>query len=278
MKRCKPKIRTVDLFVVLFIGFLNLTPMIWALLTSLKTEQDIYAYPIKVFNFIPTLGHYRFILNNRFGQAFMNSILYSVVAIVCSIAVASMAGYAFSRYKSKFMSFLFVLVVFGIPLASGSNALIIPNYIVFTKFGIVNKFYTLPLIYITYNLPMAIWIALGGIRSIPYEIEEAAIIDSCSKRYIIFNLIPRMNKPALACAALFVFIGAWNEYIVSAVLITSPQYRAIQVAVYDFMGYFGFQWGPLMAATILALLPILVLFSFLGRQLISGMTAGAVKG
>jgi ABC-type glycerol-3-phosphate transport system permease component len=130
-------------------------------------------------------------------------------------------------------------VVFGIPLAVGSSALIVSNYIIFAKLGIVNKLITMPLIYTTYYLPMVTWICLGGLRSIPLAIEEAAIIDGCSKTYIIFNLIPRLNKPALACGALFIFVGGWNEFIVPSVLVTSPHLRAIQVATYYFMGFYG---------------------------------------
>ena len=267
-----------DTAIIIIILIVNLTPLVWAFLTSFKTEREINSYPIKIINFNYTLENYFYVYGNRFLEAFTNSILYSLAAIIICVLLASMASYAFSRYKTRLMNFLFYLVVLGIPLSIGSSALIIPNYTFFAKFGIINKFYTLPLVYIAYNLPMAIWITLGGIRMIPYEIEEAAIIDGSSRAYIIFNMIPRLNKPALACAALFVFIGSWNEFIVSAVLINSPRYRAIQVAVYEFMGYFGLQWGPLMASTTLALIPIIILFSFLGRQLISGLTAGATKG
>jgi ABC-type glycerol-3-phosphate transport system permease component len=268
----------LNAMLVIAIALVNFVPILWALLTSLKTEQDIYSYPVKIFNFQPVIENYIYVLKTRFPASWLRSIMYAIAAIIVCIVLSSMAGYAFSRFKNKLMTLLFALVIFGIPLAVGSSALIVPNYIVFSKFGLVNKIFTLPLVYITYNLPMAIWITLGGIKSIPAEIEEAAIIDGCRQSYIIFNLMPSLNKPALASAALFVFIGAWNEFIVSAVLITSPQFRSIQVAVYEFLGYFGRQWGPLMASTILALVPIIVLFSFLGKQLISGLTAGAIKG
>jgi multiple sugar transport system permease protein len=269
--------RLINAVIIAVVAVINLTPIVWSLLTSFKSERDIYAYPMKIFNFKPTLANYVYVYGNRFGEALINSVWYALAAITICVGLAAMASYAFSRYKNKWMSALFTLVVFGIPLSIGSNALIVPNYIVFAKIGLVNKAFTLPLVYIAYNLPMSIWIAIGGMRAIPIEIEEAAILDGCSKRYIIFNLILRLNRPALACAALFVFIGSWNEFIVSAVLINSPEFRAIQVAVYDFLGYFGYQWGPLMASTVLALIPILILFSFLGRQLISGLTAGATK-
>ena len=269
---------TIDCLIIAIIAVVNLFPFVWALMTSFKTESDVFSYPIKFFNFVPVLENYVHVLKTRFPASWLRSIAYALSAIVICLALSSMAGYAFARYKNRLMSFLFTLIVFGIPLAVGSSALIVPNYIIFAKFRIINKFFTLPLIYTVYNLPMAIWIALGGIRSIPIEIEEAAIIDGCKQSYIIFNIIPKLNKPALASAALFVFIGAWNEFIVSAVLITSQQFRSIQVAIYEFLGYYGRQWGPLMASTILGFIPIIVLFSFLGRQLISGLTAGATKG
>ncbi len=269
-----------DPIVIAIVAVLNLSPFAWSLLTSFKSDRDIYVFPIKITGFSPTIANYQYVLHGgHFFGTMLLTIGYCLAAIVACIVLASLASYAFARYRGRMMSFLFAsIVIFGIPLVVGSSALIVSNFIVFSKMGIVNKIFSLPLIYTAYFLPMSIFICLGGMRNIPTSIEEAAIIDGCSRSYIIFNLIPRLNRPALACAALFVFVGAWNEFIVSSVLITSPQLTSIQVAVFNFAGFYGISYGPLMTATALSLVPLIVIFSFLGRQLISGLTAGAVKG
>ena len=189
-----------------------------------------------------------------------------------------LAAYGLYRCRFRGRKLLFYIIVAGIPLATGSAALLIPNYIYFTNIGITDKIYTLPLLYAGYNLPMCIWILRGGLESIPIELEEAAAIDGCSRLYIIFRLVPRLNRPAMASAAIFIFIGAWNEFIVSSVMINSSALRPVQMAIYDYMGYFGIEWGPLTAAASFAIVPVLIIFTFLGKYLVSGMMQGSVKG
>lgn len=155
--------------------------------------------------------------------------------------------------------------------------MVVPNYTFFSAIGMANKWYTLPIIYIAYNLPMAIWILMGGMESVPIEIDEAAKIDGASRWYILFRVILPLLLPSLACAALFIFLGAWNEFVVSSVLVSSGNLYPIQVNIYNYMGFYGIQWGPLCAAATAAVIPVLIVFAFLGRLLISGLTAGAVK-
>ena len=124
---------------------------------------------------------------------------------------------------------------------------------------------------------MAIWVLRGGIEAVPVEIEEAATVDGCSKARIIFGIIPRLILPSIAASALFIFIGSWNEFIVSSVLVDNPALRPVQTAIYNYLGFFGQEWGPLCASATFAILPILIVFTFLGKLMVSGLTAGSVK-
>ena len=112
----------------------------------------------------------------------------------------------------------------------------------------------------------------------PYEIEESAAIDGCSQFYVVTRLIPPMLKPSFAAASIFIFIGSWNEYITTSVMVNGEKFKNIQMAIYDYLGVFGQEWGPLTAAATVAIVPILIVFTVLGKQLVSGLTAGAVKG
>lgn len=256
---------------------INLAPFLWGVSTSLKTTRDINVYPPQIFNFSPTFEHYQSVLGSNFLQAMFNSIWYSLLAIVVCIVCAHIFAYAFSRFNFRGKKILFYIILSGIPLSLGSAALVVPNFLLFAKLNMVNQWYTLPLLYVAYNLPMSCWILIGGLESVPVSVEEAAMIDGANRRYIIFQLIPFMTLPTIACAALLTFIGAWNEYIVSSVLVNSTALYPIQVNIFSYLGYFGREWGPLMASSILAVIPILIVFSFLGKLLISGLTAGAVK-
>jgi len=274
----KRALRGILVFIVFIIVLtINLVPFLWGASTSLKTARELMIYPPKFINFTMSWEHYITVLKGSFSQAAVNSIIYSIVSVVLGLICAILSGYAFARYAFKGKKTLFYLILSGIPLAMGSAAMVVPNYMLFSVLGMNNRWFTLPLIYAAYNVPMAVWIMTGGVLSVPYAIEEAAQIDGSSKWYIIFCLVPRMCLPTLACAALMIFIGAWNEYTVSSVLVNTQKLYPIQVSIYNYIGYFGREWGPLTAAATLAVIPILIVFTFLGKLLISGLTAGAIK-
>ncbi len=255
----------------------NLVPFLWAFLTSIKTTEGINTFPPKFIGFTATLEHYKLVMDSNFPIALRNSIFYSAVTIIVCIICAIMFAYAFTRCKFRGKKLFFYIILFGIPLSMGSAALVVPNYLLFSYVHLINKWYTMPLILVAYNLPMACWVMIGGMDSVPNAIDEAAKIDGASMPYIIFYLIPRLCTPSIACAALLTFIGAWNEYLVASVLITSQNLYPIQVSVYNYLGFFGREWGPLMASSLMAVIPILLVFTVLGKLLISGLTAGAVK-
>lgn len=257
---------------------LTLTPVIWGILTSFKAGNDIAVYPPKIINFSATIDNYRTILNGGILRAFSTSLFYTISAIVISLFFGMLAAYGMKRYRFRGRVLLFYAVLTGIPLASGSAALVISNYVFFSKLGMIDKWYTLVLIYSVYHLPMTIWILKGGLDNIPFEIEEAATVDGCSRPYIIFYLIPKLNSPAMASVAILTFIGTWNEFIVASVMINTSNLRPLQVVIYNFIGYFGLQWGPLCAASTVSIVFLLIVFIILGKQLVSGLTQGSVKG
>jgi len=270
------KVSLEYIFAILF-GIFNMIPVFWGIITSIKPLREISRIPPRLTGFAPTLSHYITVLNGPFIESILNSLLYAILAILMGVILGYLAAYGFARRKFPLKGLLFFIVVVGIPLSGGSSVLLIPNYLYLLKLRLTNHWYTLPLIYAAYNMPMAIWLLIAGVKAVPIEMEEAANIDGVSQFYIVSWLIPPLIKPSLAAAALFIFIGSWNDYITASVMV-SGNLKAIQQAIYEYMGYFGIEWGRLTAAATLAILPILAVFTFAGRQLVSGLTAGAVKG
>ena len=277
-KSRKRAYKFVSCIMLLLLIFATVLPIFWCIITSLKTPQDISAYPPKVFNFTVTWDNYIQVFSQGFLKSAWNSVVYSGLTILACLVLGYLAAYGFERRRFPLKTLLFYIVVIGIPLSTGSSVLLIPNYLMMMKLHLTNSWYTLPLLYTAYNLPLVIWMLISGIRGLPYEIEEAARIDGCSQAYIITRLIPPMIRPSFAAAALFAFFGAWNEFITASVMVNGYELKTIQMAIYDYIGFFGQQWGPLCAAATLAIIPILLVFTFLGKQLVSGLTAGAVKG
>ena len=259
------------------IWIVTVFPFLWGVLTSLKPARELMMYPPRILGSRISLEHYRTVLSGSFTQAALNSILYNAVTVALCAVFALLAGYAMTRFHFRGKKAVFYLVVFAIPLSMGSAALVVPNYVMLSAVGMVNRWITLPLIYVTYNLPMAVWIFIGAMQNVPYAVEEAAQIDGASRWHIIFIMVPRLCLPVIACASLLTFIGAWNEFTISSVLVNSQKLYPIQVSIYNYIGYFGREWGPLTAAASLAVVPVLVVFTCLGKLLISGLTLGAVK-
>jgi ABC-type glycerol-3-phosphate transport system permease component len=218
------------------------------------------------------------IIADGFLRSVLNSAFYCAVAMVLGVLVGFLAAYGLQRFNFMFKQPIFYSIVACIPLSIGSAALLIPNYVFMSRLGMIDKWYTLAILFTAYNLPMAVWILRSGVAGVPYEIEESAMIDGCSRPRTMFRMVFRLMLPSVASAALFIFIGAWNEFIVAAVMMNSKSLMPVQVAIYNYLGYFGQQWGPLTAAASLAVIPSLIIFTILGRALVSGLTQGAVKG
>ncbi len=275
--RARTILIAVEILVFTLFLVLNIVPVFWGILTSFKSTRDIAAFPPRLIGFQAVLVHYQRVIQGGLFQALIVSIRNSLITIVFGALIAALTAYGFDRYRFRFRKALFFCVVLGIPLSVGSSALLIPNFLYMANLGLTNRLVTLPLLYITYNLPMAIWILKGNMEAIPVSIDESARIEGCGDFYIFFRLILPLAKPALAASSLFLFIGSWNEFITSSVMVDSPHLRPIQLAIYNYLGYFGREWGPLTASATIAIIPIILIFSILSKLLISGLTQGSVK-
>lgn len=257
---------------------LNLIPLFWGILTSIKPEAAILTTPPQLVGFTPTLEHYQRVFGGGIAGAVGISLFYALSAVAMALVFALPAAYAFDRMRFRGRQALFLLVVASIPLSLGAAALLIPNYVYFVRLGLVNTPFALPLIYAAHQLPMAIWIVKGTIEAIPQELDEAAVIDGASRFAILWHVMLPLSRPALGAAGTLAFVGAWNEFVAGSVMVDSPWLRPVQPLIYSYIGFFGREWGPLTAASAISIVPILIIFALLGRLIVSGLTQGAVKG
>ncbi|MCO5090992.1 carbohydrate ABC transporter permease [Bosea sp. (in: a-proteobacteria)] len=260
------------------LAVLNLMPLIWGVLTSFKSPPDLFRFPPTLFGFTPTLENYQRVIESGFLGNMRVSLFYSGTTVAATLVLALPAAYAFDRFDFPLRQPLFMLVVASIPLSLGAAALLIPNYLYFSRLGLTNAWYTLPLILTAHQLPMAIWIMKGTIEGIPRELDEAAVADGASHFEVLRFVILPLTKPAFGAAGVLTFVASWNEFVAGSVMVDSPALRPIQPAIYNFIGFFGREWGPLTASATLAILPILIAFALLGRLIVSGLTKGSVKG
>ncbi len=263
---------------IVVVAVFNLLPLLWGILASFKPVHQLVSYPPTLFDFDATLEHYERVVESSFLVGVRNSALYSIGSMAIALSAGALAAYGFDRFEFRAKGALFLLIVACIPLAIGSAALLVPKFLYFTTFGMANKWYTLPLIYGVHSLPIAIWTIKGSMEGIPRELDEAAYIDGASTFQVLWQVVLPLCKPAIGAAALLVFIHAWNEFLAGSVMVDSNDLKPIQPLLYQYIGFFGREWGPLTAAATIAVLPIFFIYALFGRLLVSGLTHGATKG
>ena len=263
---------------VALIAVVNLLPVLWGVATSFKPDQEILAPQPRLWGFDATTMHYYTVISGNFGQAFVTSLGYGVLSMALAVLLASVTAYALDRLRFRFRQVVFYVIVACVPLSIGAAILVVPTYIYFTALGLGNQWFTLPIVYLALNLPLATWVMKGAVEAVPTELDQAAKLDGLASLGILFRVILPLCRPGIFAAGMLVFVGAWSEFLAGTVLVQSASLRPVQVAIYTYITSFGRAWGPLTAAAILAVLPILVLLFILGRHMVSGLARGSVKG
>jgi len=251
-------------------------PVIWGLLTSFKTERDVLAYP-PVWLFKPTLDNYREVL---FGtSSILPNLWSSVVLATCStlltMLIAVPAAYALARlrYPGKKATGFYVLATQMLPPVG----LIIPYYLVLQKVGMLDTYSGLVAIYLTFSLPFAVWLMVSYFEDVPFEMEEAALLDRAGRlRALWYVVLPQVGG-GIAVTTVFVFLNAWNEFLF-AVVLGGNNVRPVTVAMFNFISVEQTQWARLAAAAMLAMAPVILIGLFAQRHIVKGLTVGAVKG
>lgn len=255
----------------------SLAPYLWTLFTSFKTERELYQFPVTYLPKVPTIINYvNVFTQNPFGRFLLNSAIVTVLSTVLCLFIASLAAYAFARLKFRGREPLLVglLVVAMIPLIT----LIVPLYILVRNLGLLNTYWGLIAPYVTYSLPVAIFILTAFFREIPPELEEAALIDGCTRLNTLWRIIAPLAAPGFITAGIIVFVYTWNEFLIAMTLTSTTGVRTITVGIALYRGEFTFPWGVISAAVALATVPIMALILLGQRLVIRGLTAGAVKG
>ena len=226
----------------------------------------------------PTLENYFNIFTViNFGQGFRNSIWIAVIVTALSIAISISAAYAFARYTfpGRTVLILFLLVVYMIP----GIVLLMPMMVIFRTLGLMNTFAALILAEATHSVPFAIWLLMNYFASLPRDLEDAGLVDGCTRLGALVRIVLPLAVPGILAAALFVFIGSWNNFLFAFMLTSGERVRTLPVLLRIFVGGdSGVDRGTVMAGAVLTTLPVALLFLFFQRYLISGLAAGAVKG
>ena len=254
-----------------------LFPFYWVLITSFKTTNQISQRQSIFWPDPPTLNQYQeLIFGSRFLVWLGNSVLVATLATIISVAIAALAAYALTRLKFLGAGLLTtaILITYLLP----GTLIFIPLYQTLSDMGLINSYGALLVTYPTFLVPFATWVLIGYFRSIPVELEEAAMIDGASRLYAFIRITLPLAAPALLSVALFAFTNAWNEFLFAFVFITSESLRTLPIGLQSMVVGDILPWGELMAASLLTAIPVAILYMYAQRFLVGGLTVGAVKG
>ncbi|WP_349672454.1 carbohydrate ABC transporter permease [Lacrimispora sp.] len=277
----KTKKRLIRIFnvniplVVLFI--ITIFPLYWTIVTSLKPENQIMKLPLKYWPSPITFDNYKYIWNNMgFDVYFWNSVMVTVISTVVCTVVSLFGGYAIARYpyKGKKLTYLILLVSQMFP----GVVLMIPLFEIFKNMGIVNSPYSLILTYTTVRIPFCMIMISGFVAGVSPALEEAAQIDGCSVLGAITKIVVPTIAPGLVAAGAFAFVSSWNEYVYAFCFLSSERYFTLPIGLKLMKGEFSVAYGSLAAGCVMALIPVILLFAYIQKYLVSGLSAGAVKG
>jgi multiple sugar transport system permease protein len=260
---------------LIVLAFFCVAPILVIFATSLRQQVMIFSEPLN-FIFTPTLENYRAVLEeDKFDRYLVNSLIVGIASTVITLVLGCMAAYGLARFRfrGRHTVAYTTLLLRTVPLA----VLAIPVFMIWNQWGLVNSLGGLILLYVAVNLPFTVWLLYGFVLQVPIELEEAAAIDGCGPIRIFTKVLLPLMAPGLAAAAIFTFRIAWNEFILALVL-TDRHTRTLPVAASLFITDMGVDWGRVMAMGSLIAIPPLIFTFVAARQIITGLTAGAVKG
>jgi multiple sugar transport system permease protein/raffinose/stachyose/melibiose transport system permease protein len=253
-----------------------LFPFFWMVSVSLKPATEPFAIPARLWPEHPTLANYASAFRPEFRAYFLNSAIVSFSTVIVTVALGLLAAYCFTRFQTRLLSVVMALLV-GAQLFPAS-AIIIPIYRMMKAAHLLNTLTSLVLAYVTITLPVAIWMLRGFLVRLPEALEEAAAIDGAGPLRTFFWIILPLCRPGIVATSVFVLIVTWQEFLFALSFTSTRDMRTLPVGMNDFIGQYGIRYGELMASSVLVAAPVVIVFFFLQRQLIAGLTGGAVKG
>ena len=275
MRRTKLELTVLYILSVIIAAYAFL-PFLWVFLTALKSPEQIYNMNQIIPTYITFDNFKQVLFQSNFARYFFNSAVISLVVTLISMLFAVMAAYGFCRYhimgaeKMK-MGILFTKMFPGVLLS-------IPYYVIMRKLNLIDTHTGLIILNCSFVLPFAVWNMCTFFVQIPWEIEEAALVDGCNRFQAFMKPISPLAKPGISATTLYCFLMSWDEFMYANTFISTAMKKTVQVGIRDYIGEYSTDWGPLMAAVILSLVPVIIFFVFVQDNLVGGLSAGAVKG
>jgi raffinose/stachyose/melibiose transport system permease protein len=261
---------------LLFFSFVVLLPFLWIILSSLKTKTQYLREPA-AFPHPVSWGNYADAFRAiNIPNLFKNSMFISAVSVFGDIIIISLAAYVIARYSFRAGKYLYNYFLIGmmIPL----NAAIIPLFINLRSVGLINTYGGVIIPYIAFQIPLGVFLFVNYMKSIPVELEESAIIDGCGELRLFFAIILPLSRPILATFSIISFMSLWNEFLFALIFLTGTKFQTVPLGLATFRGQYESNTTAMLAGAVITMIPTIIVYICLRRQIMKGMTAGAIKG
>lgn len=269
-------IKSILIYLAVIIAvILSIAPIVYLFITSFKPAELTFAVP-PVWNFTPTLQNYRDVFAGaNFTKYFFNSFIVATTTTLVALVLGAFAGYGFARYPFRGNDALRLGSL--LPQMLPPITIIVPLYVLFNSMRLIDSQWALIISYLTFSVPLSIWMTTGFFADVPVELEESAMIDGCTRLGAFFRISVPIAAPGLAATAILSFIYCWNEFLY-AVILTGRDARTLPVTITSFMTNRAILWGRIAASGSLVLIPVLIFALIAQRYLVRGLSRGAVKG
>jgi len=263
---------------VLLMGIWSFFPIYWMMVSSLRPERDLFMAPTLIPRRIdPEFRSYQNLLFlTDYWQQFMNSLIVAGAVVAVSLVISIVVAYVISRYRVPGKSFIIggMLYAYMFP----PMLLAIPLLAIFARWGLADSLVSVIIAHCSMTIPLGVWLLWGFFKAMPMNLEEAAMVDGCTRAGAFVRVVLPLSLPGIVTVAIFSFLLSWTDYVFAFVLVSSDSLKTLPVGLASILGSFDARWGELMAGATLITLPLLVMFSLLSRYFIQGLAAGAVKG
>lgn len=269
--------RNAIMWIILgFFLFYTLSPLVWLVISSLKTNVELMGAPLALPKKLQFQNYINAFKVSGLGTLFLNSIIISITATILNVIISSMASYAIARYDFEGKELIFTLISAGIMVPV--SALMVPVFILIKNLGLYDTKLALILTYSAMGLPLSIFIIRGFMNTIPRELEEAGVLDGCNFYQRFYKIILPLSRAGIVTAITFQFLYCWNEFIYAMLLTSSQTNRTVQVGIRFFSNQFTTDYTSMFAAITISIIPAIAGYILFQRQIISGLTSGAIKG
>lgn len=260
---------------VLVIVLFALAPYGWMACSSITPDRELYGETFRYFPSNPSLENYPRIFDKlSFARNLRDSLIVAATTMLAGLGITTTASYSFSRFRFAWRNFLLLqfLVINMFPVV----LLLIPLFVIMRTLGLIDTYLALVVAYCTFTIPFSTWMMTSFFNAIPRELDQAALVDGCTRFGAMWRVTIPIALPGIAATGIYIFITAWNEFLYAAIL-SGTRVLTVPVALQNLIGEYHIAWGLLTAGGVVSVVPVLVLFFFVQKTLISGMTAGALK-